>query len=55
VDSGPLSSNAAPAILALADTVLLVARWNGSPRPGLDAALGFLKRQNRATGVVLTS
>jgi polysaccharide biosynthesis transport protein len=55
VDSGPLSSNAAPAILGFADTVLLVARWNGSPRPGLDAALGFLKRQNRATGVVLTS
>ena len=55
VDSGLLSSNAAPAILALVDTVLLVARWNGSPRPGLDAALGFLKRQNRTTGVVLTS
>ena len=55
VDAGPLSSGAAPSILGFADVVLLVARWNGAPRPDLDYALGTLKRQNRSTGVVLTS
>jgi uncharacterized protein involved in exopolysaccharide biosynthesis len=55
VDSGPLSSSAAPAILGFADVVLLVARWNGAPRQDLDFALETLKRQNRPTGVVLTS
>ena len=55
VDAGPLSSNASPAILGFADAVLLVARWNGAPSRSLDTALETLQRQNRATGVVLTS
>ena len=55
VDAGPLSSGAAPAILGFADVVLLVARWNGVAGLGLDTVLEALKRQNRTTGVVLTS
>jgi Mrp family chromosome partitioning ATPase len=55
VDAGPLSTAAAPIITALADAVLVAARWNGAPSPGLDFALATLKSQNRPTGVVLTS
>ena len=55
VDTGPLSTAAAPTIVALANAVLLVARWNGAPSVGLTTALETLKAQNRSTGVVLTS
>jgi Mrp family chromosome partitioning ATPase len=55
VDASPLASNATSSILGLADAVLVVARWNGSPRPDLDIALATLRTQNRTTGVVLTS
>jgi uncharacterized protein involved in exopolysaccharide biosynthesis/Mrp family chromosome partitioning ATPase len=55
VDSAPLSSAATPAILGYADAVLVVARWNGAPRPALGYALETLASQNRAAGVVLTS
>jgi uncharacterized protein involved in exopolysaccharide biosynthesis/Mrp family chromosome partitioning ATPase len=55
VDAGPLSTAAAPTIIALANAVLVVTRWNGTPSPGLTLALETLKLQNRSTGVVLTS
>jgi polysaccharide biosynthesis transport protein len=56
VDSPPIFAAEMPAVIGLADAVLVVARWNGAPRPPLSQALQALSAAKYPpAALVLTS